>query len=203
VKKQWVSVCRTGAVLAVLAGPGAAVVSEATAAPPSRKTDREIRLFERIVDDMLVESPNFLVRNSEPTRGMYISGRGAVFSFRTSLVDGNYGRRNWWAFWEDDEGDDDRRDRRYRDRILDRQEQRYDRGKEEIVEMLVDFGDMMTSVPDGEWLEVEARLRSAEYFYEKDLRRLTYKVKLGDVRAFADGRISESELESRIEMEES
>ena len=64
-------------------------IGSATAGPDpdSRRMDKQIRIFERVMDDMLVESPNWLVRSAESTRGTYIEGHGAVFSFKVDLND--------------------------------------------------------------------------------------------------------------------
>jgi hypothetical protein len=203
------------------------LTGDASAGPRSKES-RQIRLFEHIVDEMLVDSPNWLVQGRDETRGVYVEGHGAIFTFDASLVNSGWdGGHKWWNWWsdggddrviivgkgrwddeDDDEDEDDDRDRRSRrddwyDREMKRQERRYDRGKAEVVEMLVDFGDVLTTLPDGEYLEIEAFLERADYFYEKDLDQLSVRVKMADVRAFADGKIDEKTLVQRIETKES
>ncbi len=189
-----------------------------------KKMDRQVRLMERILDDMLVESPNWLVQSSHETRGSYDAEEGAVFTFDADLVHRGYGKKMWkWNWWgddihieindDDDDYDDDDRDRRSRrdrkedrkrrqDRDLRKQERLYGRGKTEIVETLLDFGDALTFLKDSEWVTIEVYLDDADYFYEKDLRRLTVKAKMADLRAYADEDISEEDAVKRIQVEE-
>jgi hypothetical protein len=206
----------------VLAGP-------ALAGPDSRKMDRQIDLFERIVDDMLVESPNWLVRSHHEARGRYRSGEGARFTFDATLIDqGWFGSRggSWWKSFLRDDDDvividrddwdnlddkdlaDLRRDSKksreeHKDRLLKHQERLYERGKSEMVEMLADFGDLLTTVPDGETVQLVAYLGDADYFYEHDIRTLTMTAKMSDVRAAANGSIDEKKFVQLVKVEES
>jgi len=182
----------------------------AGASPPSRKMERQLAIFERIVDEMLVDSPNFLVQGHDNTRGTYVDGQGALFVFKTSLVGGGWDdNHDWWGFWSgsrhhkyrDDEDADDDKD--WRDRSLAQQKRRYERGKAELLDTIVDYADMLSTLGDTETLEIEARLRTADYFDEADLRRLTVTVKMSDVRAYVDGHLEEDALRSRIAMKES
>ena len=214
----WLGVAALGLVLA----------GDATASPNEKKLDRQIDLFERIVDDMLVESPNWLVQSSRETRGRYRAGTGARFTFDVSLVGRNHwgGGSKWWKTWMHHDGDvividvDDYDDldaeeiealvksekksrERYRERSVEKQTRLYDRGKVEILEMILDFGDVLTTVPDGETLVLVAYLDDSEIFYEKDLRTLTVTAKMSDVRAFGNGKIDEKTMIGRIQVEES
>jgi len=188
-------------------------------AGPDRKSDRQIDIFETVLDEMLVDSPNWLVRGHRNARGRYRSGEGVSFSFDVSLVGGDWNDGKWWsgfsrdrsywfAFDDDDDYDEDREDRRarrkeWREREMSRQERMYKRGKTEIIDTLMDFGDVLTTVPDGEWIEINVDLDRAEFFWEKDLRELTMRVKMADVRAYADEKIDEEALVQRIEVTES
>lgn len=207
-----------------------ALAAVATAGPDSRKQDRQIDLFERIVDDMLVESPNWLVQGSHESRGRYRSGEGARFTFDARLVHRGFGRSwgggKWWKNilidgdddvividrddWEDmddEELADLRKDSResrksYRERSLRRQERLYERGRQELVETLADFGDVMTTIPDGESLSLVAYLGSGDYFDEKDIRELSVSAKMSDIRAYAGGSIKEDEFNKRVKVTE-
>lgn len=208
-----------------------ALAAVATAGPDSRKQDRQIDLFERIVDDMLVESPNWLVQGSHESRGRYRSGEGARFTFDARLVYRGWGNRSWgggkwwknilidgsddvividrddWEDMDDDEIADLRKDSResrqkYLDRSLKRQERLYERGKTELIETLADFGDVLTTIPDGESLALVAYLGNGDYFDEKDLRELSVSAKMSDIRAFANGSIKEDEFKKRVKVTE-
>ncbi len=88
------------------------------------------------------------------------------------------------------------------ERSLKKQERLYSRGKAEIVETLLDFGDALTVLKDDEWVTIEVYLDDADYFYEKELRRLTVKAKMADLRAYADESLSEKEAVKRVQVEE-
>lgn len=197
----------------------AGLISTAVAGPDSdeRRQDKQIRIFERLMDDMLIESPNWLVRSMESTRGDYIDAHGAVFSFRVDLNSKRWwhGGDRWsdlWSWYHDDDDShvivirDDGRSKRRKvtdEDILEREEKLYRRGKEEIIETIVDFGEMFTVLDDSDWIEIKVRLRGAKYFKENDLRKLSVKVKMADVRAHARGALDEEDLIARIQIKES
>jgi len=199
-----------GVALALIAG-------DAEAGAKSKKMSRQIELFERITDQMLVDSPNWLVPSREVTRGTYVEGHGAVFTFEATLVGADWGKGIEKKIWkvltdehivihgDDDEDDDEDLDEEkadWKERNLKRQARTYDRGKVEIVDLLGDFGDVLTTLGDNEWLEVEASLGDASYFKDKDIDRLSVKVKMSDVRAYADERIDEKTFVGKIQTKE-
>ncbi len=209
------------------AGILAVLLTASAGAADDRKLDRQIELFERIVDDMLVESPNWLVQGRHETRGRYRSGDGARFTFDADLVNRGWGRSHrWWKDWSwgwdhDDDDDviiidvddlddldtDELRDlkksrEKSRDRHLRREARLYERGKAEMVDVFLDYGDLLSQLPDGETLEIVAYLEDAEYFYENDLRTLSMSAKMSDVRAWADGKIDKKAMVERITVTE-
>jgi hypothetical protein len=178
----------------------------------SDRLDRQLGIFEKVLDDMLVESPNFLVQDRNEAQGMYIDGEGAMFTFRVALNSRNWDHHwNWIGdgvriIFDDDKDRDDRRsrdERNYKDRELDEQEQLYADGKQEIVETLRDFGAVLSALDDNDRIELRIRLRSAAYFKEHDLRKLTVSVSMADVRAFAAGDMGEDRFADRVHFEES
>ena len=171
-----------------------------TAMASSKKIDRQVRIFEKSMDIMLVDSPNWLVQNSEPTYGNYIDDYGVVFSFRASLVSRWYGKKSFWHWFDGDDDDDE--DSRYYGKEMKRQARRYERGKEEIVETMMDLGDIFTTLGDNDILEIKVKLREAEYFDENDMRKLKMTVRMGDLRAYTDDRLSEDQIIDKIEIEE-
>ena len=68
------------AVLAAVAAPAAA----ANQAKP-RPLDRKVRVMEKVLDAVLVDSPNVLVASQRATRGLFLDGYGALFTFDASL----------------------------------------------------------------------------------------------------------------------
>lgn len=82
--------------------------------------------------------------------------------------------------------------------------ERYEKGRAEIVDALVDYGgETLASLPDDESVIIVARLSSNPYFADEGLRQLVVRARLGDLRAQADGRLSRDALTSRITIEES
>lgn len=217
--------------IALAALPALALLAagDAAAAPNERKLDRQIGVFERVLDDALVDSPNWLVQSRSETRGIYVQGHGAVFTFDVSLVDGGWGdwsswgghHGKWWKFWRDgddrvividrDDWDDEKADRKksgdsrdkWEEREMTRQERKYTRGKAELVDAIADFAEVLSELPDNEFLEIEAFLERAMYFYEADKARLSMRVKMADVRAHASGKIDEKTFVQRIQTKES
>jgi hypothetical protein len=54
---------------------------------PGPKTQRQIGIMEGILDQVLVDSPNFRVFGRDNARGIYLSEFGALFTFEASLTD--------------------------------------------------------------------------------------------------------------------
>ncbi|MCA9754576.1 MAG: hypothetical protein KDA27_02150 [Candidatus Eisenbacteria bacterium] len=185
----------------------------AQADPPSKKAQREIRMFERVMDDMLIDSPNWLVPGRDNTRGYYVAGHGVIYTFQASLVDRDWGRKfrfnvGWW----DDDDWRDRRDRRERDRddkdesrrdrYTDREERLFERGKQEVFDLLYDFGDTMESIGANETVTVVACLGDDDLFWDRDIRTLEMTVKISDLRAAANGSVSEDDFAKRVQIQE-
>lgn len=200
--------------------------SVGAADPPGGKSvQRQVHIMERVIDEMLIDSPNWLISGGHDVRGHYIPGHGAIFTFEASLVGGDWsGDWGGWSglrhlgrhmsfFWDDDEDDDrdrdrDRRDRDkdedrdWRDRYLDREARRYDRGKDEVIEVLLDFGDVLDDLKDSETVTVIGYLEDADYFWDKDLSNLSVKAKVSDLKSYAEGKIKEDEMVKRMVIEE-
>ncbi len=208
--------------IALLAAAAMVVTSlqVAQADPPTKKLQRELRLFERIMDDMLIDSPYWLVPGRENTRAYHVPGHGVLVTFQASLVserwNGNwsgngFSLRFWdrddddyyWDDdddWDDDERDKDRRKSR-RERRSTRVDRLYDRGKEEIADIFLDFPDSFDSVSDNEWVKVVVYLDS-DVFYDQDIRRLEMSARVSDLKAYDADRIDESAFIDKIVVEE-
>ena len=80
-RSRWALRCL--GLLGVLAIAGT-MASEASASSKTRKIRKQIRVFEAMTDQMLVDSPNWLVQSSEEARGSYIEGQGVIVTFDVS-----------------------------------------------------------------------------------------------------------------------
>ena len=61
-------------------------VGSSSAGEKMTKLERQIDVMEGAIDDMLVDSPNFLVHGGDNARGLYIDEFGVIFTFDASLV---------------------------------------------------------------------------------------------------------------------
>ena len=203
-----------------MASPSSAQVTESV----SSRMLRQIRVMEGILDEVLVESPNFVVSGRDDTRGLYLEGYGIIFMFEATMVD--IGDWKDWEDWSngfryevdkdgrtivvipderdrDEDEDADRRDRRsWRERRRDRERELYENGKREIRETLLDYGDTITTLDDSEWLAVAAFLKDVEYFMDSKVGRVVIRAKMSDLRDYAEGKISEDEMVDRFVEEE-
>lgn len=186
----------------------------------SKKTMRQIGVMEKIIDQILIDSPNFLVSGGDNTRGLYIDQFGAVFGFEASLVS------QWFDFGDIFSGLKDRisidtnedgdqvvtirkfgKDGKEEEVVIEKEKGRteeeiYNDGKEEMVQTMLDYGETMSSLRDGQWVVIAAFLKGADYFKERQISRLILKAKIDDLRAYSAGRLSESAARSRVLIEE-
>lgn len=218
--------------LVLAVGWSIAIPAYAGDTPVSKKLKRKIKIMEKVVDEVLVESPNLLVYSGNPTHGIYLDEFGTVFTFEAALVD-----KDWdWAFdktlgflsklrvesdgdkvivWrdkksrdsdEDDEEDTEAIDEKTLDEMRKDKEQReeklYAQGKEELIEAIVDYGEILTELRDDQWVAIAAFLKNSDYFRTNQISRLVIKVKVRDLRDHASGRISEKDLLKRVVQEE-
>jgi len=218
-----------GALLVMLAVQVAAVEP-----PPNRKMGRQIEVMEKIIDQVLLDSPNFLIRGLPVTRGAYIPSFGVLFTFDASLV-----MKDWeqvlkmslpdlpefrveekdghkviilpegrMGLDEDDKDEDssggegkkkvqiDLGD--WREKRRERQEEVYAAGKAEIVGVLLDYGDTLTTLEPGQWVAIMAYLTDEDFIDRRKFSRLILKVKVSDLKAYAAGDLDEENLVKRI-----
>ncbi len=208
-----------GACLALLAtlatiGLGAATAAAADS-PVSKKLKRQIGVMEKVMDEVLVESPNLLVFSSEATRGVYLDEFGVLFTLEASLVEDGAKRRNWFfkqlQIEEKDgkivihRGDDEKDDvdvEDLQDDQNDRHQVLYEKGKAELVETLLDYGETLTGLRNDQWVAVAAFLKGSGYFLDQHISRLVLKARMSDLRAYGSERISEATMRNRLVIEE-
>jgi len=212
-------------ILAVLLAAPAPASADKSA---SKKLAREIDIMERTLDDVLVDSPYILVSSHEVTKGVYVPEYGVIFTFDMSLVAGRHDGWRWWGSnididehddrivirrhgrWDDDddaEKSNDKRDAKDKKSWWERREadskRCYERGKTEIVDAVLDYGDMMTALADDQWVLIAADLDGNEYFRDLGLSQYIVKARMGDLRSFAAGTLSRDAAIARLVIEES
>lgn len=179
--------------------------------------------MEKIVDQILLDSPNFLVSGGRNARGVFIEEFGVILTFEASLVDTDdfdWDFEDWGGYEiEDEDGqkvivipkrqrdklnlDDDEDDGgNWRSRREKREARLYSAGKQEMREAIIDYGDTLSRLKDDHWVAIAAFLRNAEYFTNERISRYILKARMRDVRAYASGDIDEDALVERMIEEE-
>lgn len=211
----------------------------------SKKLLRQIGVMEKIIGQVLVDSPNFLVSGRGDVRGTYLEEFGVLLTFEASLV----GKDSWgeyddwrggyrvetdkngrtviilpdgqdeedWADYDEDDDDDydddydeddyddkddSKRSRSWSSRKNRAERRLYTRGKIELRDTLVDYGDTLSGLKDNQWVAVASFLRDSSFFIDEKISRFILKVKMKDLRAFASGSMDEEELRKRLVEEE-
>jgi hypothetical protein len=238
---------RIGAAVAAMILGGAFLMpvlagAQTTRPVQSKKLTRELAIMEKIIDQMLLDSQNFLVYSQPETRGLYLEEFGILFSFQASLVNRSDSGFNLNGYEIKDDGDKitvikpDKNKKKNRgeeeedeedeeedeesaqnetddetnERLLktwqksqeNREAKLYRQGKAEILDLLLDYGDTITSLQDDQWLAIAAYLKGSNYFLTNKISRLVLKARAGDVRAFAAGKLSRQAMLARVVEEE-
>lgn len=239
--------------IAVIATTAAATIVLTIAAPPAhaqssdtrRKVERDISVMERALDEMLIDSPNFFVSGRGNTRGIYIDGLGALFTFEATLVNKDWNfdfdeKLKGYHYEVEENGDkiiihkggkgedeedeepepdemdegeqsdedraeaeaDARARRTMRKKMAQRDEKIYARGKQEMIDFMLDFGDAIDGLRDDQSIVFVAYLRDHEYFEKNDISHFMVRAKVSDLRAFASGSLTEQAVVAKIAQEE-
>lgn len=191
----------------------------------SKKVTRQIGVMESIVDEVLIDSPYFLVSGRDNARGLYLEGFGAVFTFDASLVTSPFwgGKlditflEDWGGKVEVDEDEDGNKiitihkgskDAEKKAKEAQKKEKKdpkvvYENGKEEMKQTMLDYGETLTFLADDEHLVIAAFMGKMDFWKDKDRpSRMILKVKMRDLRAFTSGSLSESAAKGKIVFEE-
>jgi hypothetical protein len=218
---------------------------------------RQIGVMEKIIDKVLLDSPNFLVRVDDNTRGLYIPEYGIVFTLDASLTGGSVpdvskmieSMKNRFEVRTDKDGnqiitikghdkDKDKDKNKDKDKSKNGDQDSTDQesdntppepptpppssgetwafsgdggkgaahlyaaGKEELIQALLDYGDTLTSLRGGQHVMIAAFLRDNDYFKENKIARLVLKADIDDLRAYGEGKLTEKDARSRIDIEE-
>ena len=115
----------------------------------------------------------------------------------------------------EDEGEDESasfrvitRDReswkKWQDERVARKLERLEAGREELIDVLVDYGDTMTRLADTEWVVIAAFFPESESSRDEDheVSRLVLRARVSDLRAFGQERISRDAMLAKVVKEE-
>ena len=85
---------------------------------------------------------------------------------------------------------------------LNNQEALYDRGKKEVLEVLMEYGETLTGLGDDQWIAIVGFLKDSKYFTESKISRLVMKAKMRDLRAYSAGQLTEQAMIAKVVQEE-
>jgi hypothetical protein len=88
------------------------------------------------------------------------------------------------------------------DEILSDRASRYEGAKLELMNALMDYGETMSTLQNGQYVMIGAFMKQDEFMKANRISRLLIKAKIDDLRAYTQGDIDEDTLRSRIEIEE-
>lgn len=193
--------------------------------PPDAKVERQIGVMEKILDKVLIDSPNFLVGGGgENTRGLYIEEVGALFTFEAALTNNGFDVKSYlhslgnrFEVKTDEDGNqiivikkDKEAGRKGRGAAedlealedLDDGARTLALGRDELVQALLDYGETLSALDDEQWVIVAAFLPSHDPRHE-GTERLVMRARMADLRAYSEGRLGEQEMRQKIRIEES
>lgn len=182
----------------------------------SRKALKQISVMEQILDQVLIESPNFLVPGRGNARGIFLEEFGVLLTFEASLVqrDREWNWKNEFKFETDengeriivipdpDEDDEDDEDADKDSRRRPTEERLYEGGKEEIQDMILDYGSTLSTLKDSHWIAVAAFLKDSDYFLDNRISRLVIRARMKDIRDYDAGNLSEDDMRAKLIEEE-
>lgn len=193
------------------------------------KLKRKINVMEKIIDEVMKESPYLLIHTGDPAHGLYLDEFGVLFTVEASLVSEDFLDIDRLSFLnglrdvriesdgdriiiipddeDTDEDDEETSDEgltieELRDRHNLREVQRYERGKEELIDTLIDYGEALTELRDDQWVALAAFLEGHDFFRTNEMSRLLMKVKMKDLRRIARDDLSLEEARRLVVVEE-
>jgi len=94
--------------------------------------------------------------------------------------------------------------KKWQDERVARKLERLEAGREELIDVLVDYGDTMTRLADTEWVVIAAFFPESESSRDEDheVSRLVLRARVSDLRAFGQERISRDAMLAKVVKEE-
>jgi len=83
-----------------------------------------------------------------------------------------------------------------------REQERYEQGREELIEALIDYGDTLTRLRDDQWIAIAVFFDRSDFLSDRDVSRLVLKAKMNDLRAYGQDRLSRDAMLARVIEEE-
>jgi hypothetical protein len=219
----WRTVLTAALIVAVL-GLTAAVAGAADTA--RSRLDRKVRVMERVLDEVLIQSPNVVVGLGGVTRGLVLEGYGALFTMDVSVGAEELLRvpervRSRVRISgvpepppppkpepkpeprpEHEESELVESWDEWQKQAAKRRQEQYDAFKVELIDALIDYGATLGELKDDRWIAVAAFLDGRQLLGGGDGGRLVVRAKMRDLRQHNAGSLSRDAVIQRVEIEE-
>jgi len=188
------------------------------AAQETDRLDRKVGVMERVIDEILVQSPNVMVSSRQVTRGVVLEGFGVLFTFdaglhgelpfgpRAYVVGGAEGLKVLRE--RDREAAEDAKREFEEQEVMSLEEWETKSAEErakrlqgletELVDALLDYGPTLGELKDDAWVAIIAFLDGRSPFGSDGPTRMTVKVKMRDLRRFAAGSLSRQDAKAAV-----
>ena len=213
---------------ALIVGLLGLVVAIADAADtPQERLDRKVRVMERVIDEVLIQSKHVTVGPGRSTRGVVLDEFGALFTFDADVGVGLLPGVPRLMISRDrgdhtivlapkpprpsEPGEELEREEieeyhlkleEWKDKEEQKQRENYAAFKTEVVDTLVDYGGTLTELKDDQWVAVLAFVGENPLFGGESGSRLMVKVKARDLRQYGAGSLSRDAVVKRVVVEE-
>lgn len=178
------------------------------------RLERQVGVMEKVMDEVLVQSPNVIVSSRSATRGLALDDYGVVLTFDAKLTGGDsvftdgrvfFGPQGHVRFDRGGrDGDDEQVSlEELRARAETARRERLDAFRQELVEVLVDYGPTLTALPGDRWVTVIVFLEDDPFGRGSEApSRLVAKAKMRDLRGAMGGQLSAQEAATLIQFDE-
>jgi hypothetical protein len=169
------------------------------------RLDRKIKVMERVLDEILVQSEHIVVGHGNTARGLLLDEFGALF-----VIEGSLGANEFiigsgatvWTIGEDrllrsmaepapPKGGHDEVDwEKMKEEAEKKKAENFKALKRELSEALVDYGATLTELADDQWVAIALFLGERAFLGAEDGERVVLKIKMSDLRRHASGSLS-------------
>ncbi len=199
------------------------------AAEEGDRLDRKVAVMERVIDEVLAQSPNVAVSSRQATRGLVLEGYGVVFIFEAGLhlatpwggravvaPDGVFRRRSSSRGRpapgapeppeapeppQSSEDADVLSLEQWEAQSAEERQKRLEGLKTELVDTLLDYGPTLGELRDDAWVTIVAFLGDRGPFDRGGPARLSVKAKMRDLRRGASGGLSRQDARAAVVVE--
>jgi hypothetical protein len=194
------------------------VVALAEAADDAgERLERKVRVMERVLDEVLLQSPNVLVDPSGAARGLVLEGYGILFTVEIKVGTAYLMRMPAMPVspdgeevivvpraprpgrdWDEESGSWEE----WRAESESQRTEHYAAFKIELIDALIDYGGTLSELADDRWVAVAAFLDGRSFLGGGSGGRLMIKLKMRDLRQYNSGALSRAAVIKKVVVEE-